>query len=493
MSETFLERIVSATRRTVAARRASISEESLLGAVAIAPPPRQFAATLRPSELGPAKLIAEVKRASPSKGALVKDLDPAAQAQAYAAGGAAAISVLTEPHFFLGSLDDLAAVRRAVDVPLLCKDFLLDEYQVYEARAAGADAILLISAILDDTLLGRLHQLAQQLGMDCLVEAHDWTEIERALRVGAAAIGINSRDLKTFTVDDSLAARLARLIPSDTILVAESGIGDRVQATRARAWGADAILVGEALMRSPDVVAETRMLATAPGGAFVRLFGRSRQPFIKLCGLTQPEHGMLAARLHADAIGLVFAPSRRRIGSPQEARRVVQAASGVLAVGVFVNERLSTIATTAEGARLGAIQLSGDETPEFAAEVAAETQLPVIKALRLPPGAESEALEAYALAGAALLLDTLSSSSYGGTGLTGDWSQAHRMAGLWPIILSGGLTAQNVGDALAAVHPAGVDVSSGIETAGEKDSRKMEAFVNAAHVAAQPMEASTSP
>jgi indole-3-glycerol phosphate synthase/phosphoribosylanthranilate isomerase/anthranilate synthase/indole-3-glycerol phosphate synthase/phosphoribosylanthranilate isomerase len=461
--------------------------------VAIAAPPLPFAAALRPGDLGPARLIAEVKRASPSKGLLVEDLDPAAQAEAYADGGAAAISVLTEPHFFLGSLDDLAAVRRAVELPLLRKDFVLDEYQVYEARAAGADAILLIAAILDDTLLSRLHQLARQLGMDTLIEAHDQAEIERALRVEASVVGINSRDLKTFNVDDSLVARLGHIIPSDTILVSESGIADRAQATRARAWGADAILVGEALMRSSSVSADTRSLAEASGGAFARLFGRSSQPFVKLCGLTRPEHAGLAAQLHADAIGLVFAPSRRRIGSLAEARRMVEAASGLLAIGVFVNETSAAIASTAKAVGLGAIQLCGDETPAFTAEIAAETGLPVIKALRLPPGATPEALEAYALSGAALLLDTPSPDGYGGTGRVGDWSQAGRMAALWPIILSGGLTAQNVAAALATVRPAGVDVSSGIETEGQKDSRKMEAFVRAAYAAVQPMEASTSP
>jgi indole-3-glycerol phosphate synthase/phosphoribosylanthranilate isomerase len=493
MPDTFLERIVTATRQTVAARQAHISREALLEMVAIAAPPRPFAAALRPAELGPARLIAEVKRASPSKGPLVRDLDPAAQAEAYADGGAAAISVLTEPHFFLGSLDDLAAVRKAVDLPILRKDFVLDEYQVYEARAAGADAILLIAAMLDDALLSRLHQLARQLDMDTLVEAHDQAEIERALRMGASVIGINSRDLKTFNVDNSLAARLGRIVPSDTLLISESGIADRVQATRARAWGADAILVGEALMKSASVAADTRMLATAPGGAFARLFGRSSRPFVKLCGLTRTEHGTLAAELHADAIGLVFAPSRRQIASLPEARRVVQAASELLAIGVFVNETSSIIASIAEAAGLGAIQLSGDETPEFAAEIATDTGLPVIKALRLPSGATSEALDDYALSGAALLLDTPSPGSYGGTGRVGDWSQAHRMAGLWPIILSGGLTAANVGAALAAVQPAGVDVSSGIETDGQKDGRKMEAFVRAAYAAVQPMEASTSP
>ena len=198
-------------------------------------------------------MIAEVKRASPSKGQLAEVLDPSGQARAYAEGGAAAISVLTEPQLFLGSLDDLAAVRAAVDVPILCKDFFLDEYQVYEARAAGADAILLICAMLDDRLLAQLFHLAEQLGMDSLIETHSEEEVERALRLEAEApiIGINSRDLQTFTVDTGLAARLGHLVPRSGILVAESGIADRVQAAQARAWGADAILVGEALMRSP--------------------------------------------------------------------------------------------------------------------------------------------------------------------------------------------------------------------------------------------------
>ena len=275
--ETFLDRIVGATRRRVAERKEQVSLGALREEVAKASPPRRFADALRPATLGPARLIAEVKRASPSKGRLAEVLDPSAQARAYAEGGAAAVSVLTEPHFFLGSLDDLAAVRSAVDVPILCKDFFLDEYQVYEARAAGADAILLICAMLDDRLLTQLFHLAERLGMDSLIETHSREEVERAFRLEAEAriIGINCRDLKTFTVDTGLAARLGHLVPRSGILVAESGIADRVQATQARARGADAILVGEALMRSPAVAQTTRTLATAPGGAFAGLFGRS--------------------------------------------------------------------------------------------------------------------------------------------------------------------------------------------------------------------------
>ncbi len=477
--ERFLDRIVGATRRRVAEKKEQVSLGALREEVAKASPPRRFAEALRPATLGPARLIAEVKRASPSKGQLAEVLDPADQARAYAEGGAAAVSVLTEPQLFLGSLDDLAAVRSAVDVPILCKDFFLDEYQVYEARAAGADAILLICAMLDDRLLAQLFHLAARLGMDSLIETHSGEEIEQALRLEAEApiIGINCRDLQTFTVDTGLVARLGHLVPRTGILVAESGIADRVQAAQARARGADAILVGEALMRSTAVTQTTCALATAPGGAFAGWFGRSERPFVKLCGITELQHAELASELGADAIGLVFAPSHRQV-SPEQARLVARAVTGPLVVGVFVNASAGAIASIAADVGLGAIQLSGDEPPEFAAEVAKMSSLPVIKGLRLPSGSPEEALDEYALAGAALLLDTPSTDGrFGGTGQVGDWAQASRMARRWPIIVSGGLTPGNVAAALVSIRPAGVDVSSGIETNRAKDSAKMKEFL----------------
>src|SRR5690242_13178798 len=190
MAETFLERIVAATRAELAARQARIPLDVLRARDATASAPRDFAAALRPNPGGPARLIAEIKRASPSKGLLAESFDPVAQACAYATGGATAISVLTEPRFFLGSLDHLTAVRSAVDIPILRKDFILDEYQVYEARAAGADAILLICALLDDDRLRDLLVLARSLGMEALVEAHDSTETRRAVASGAVVIGV---------------------------------------------------------------------------------------------------------------------------------------------------------------------------------------------------------------------------------------------------------------------------------------------------------------
>jgi phosphoribosylanthranilate isomerase len=207
------------------------------------------------------------------------------------------------------------------------------------------------------------------------------------------------------------------------------------------------------------------------------LFGRSEKPFVKLCGISEVQHAALASTLRADAIGLVFAPSHRQV-SPEQARLVAKAVTGPLVVGVFVNESADTIASIAADVGLGAIQLSGDEPPEFAAEVAERTSLPVIKGLRLPSGSPDEALDEYALAGAALLLDTPSiDGRFGGTGQVGDWAQAGRMARRWPIIVGGGLTPQNVAAALASIHPAGVDVSSGIETNRVKDAAKMSDFV----------------
>ena len=500
MSEaTFLERIVAATRAHLTERMRETPLDVMRARALAAPPPQSFAAALRPAFGGPARLIAEVKRASPSKGLLAERFDPVARARAYAAGGAAAISVLTEPDFFLGSLDDLRAVREPVDVPVLRKDFLLDPYQVYEARAAGADAVLLICALLDDAVLCDLLSLTRSLGMEALVEAHDADETRRAVASGARVIGVNSRDLRTFAVDPDVVRRLRPLVPADRVFVAESGIGDVLGAARARAFGADAILVGEALMRSesPDRLAHT--LSTAPGGAMSQFFGAADDPYVKICGLKTAEHARAVVELGADAFGLVFAPSRRQI-TPDHARTLVEAARsalipplpqgervrgrGPLAIGVFVNEPVEHIATVAATVGLDAVQLSGDESPETCATVAEATGLPVLRALRLRSADDLPLLDEYTLARAILMLDTpRGDGSYGGTGQAGDWRLAAEAARRWPIILAGGLTPDNLADALAAVAPRGVDVSSGIETNGAKDIEKIAAFLRVARTA----------
>src|SRR5690348_14812958 len=301
MAETFLERIAAATRAELAERQARVPLDELRARAANAPAPRDFAAALRPEAGASARMIAEIKRASPSKGLLAATFNPVAQAQAYAAGGAAAISVLTEPRFFLGSLDHLTAVHSAVDIPILRKDFILDKYQVYEARAAGADAVLLICALLDDAQLSDLLALTRTLGMVALVEAHNAGETRRAVASGATVIGVNSRDLRTFAVDTDVISHLRPLVPTDRIFVAESGIADATGAARARAWGADAILAGEALMRAPDPTAKAHELATAPGGRLIHEFyAVTSRPFVKICGLTTPEQVDHLERLCAE-------------------------------------------------------------------------------------------------------------------------------------------------------------------------------------------------
>lgn len=222
-----------------------------------AAPPRDLAAALRAPGVS---LIAEIKRASPSKGLLRPDLDPVAFARAYEANGAAAISVLTDSRFFQGTLEALRAVRHAVDLPILRKDFVLDPYQVYRARAAGADGVLLIVAALSDDDLGSLYRLVCDLGMAALVEVHNAGELQRALRIGPGIVGINNRDLQTFEVSLETTARLRPLIPGDVVVVAESGVHGRADVARLAAAGVDAMLVGESLVRSGDVGLKMREL-----------------------------------------------------------------------------------------------------------------------------------------------------------------------------------------------------------------------------------------
>jgi len=244
-----LSDIVAGVRIDLARRQAATSEPDLRAALADVDAPRDPMPHLRAPG---SSVIAEVKRRSPSKGDLAEIADPAGLARSYAAGGAAAISVLTEERRFSGSLDDLRAVRAAVDTPLLRKDFLVEPYQVLEARAAGADLVLLIVAALDDDLLRRLHDQARELGMSVLVEVHDEAETARAVELGAELVGVNARDLKTLDVDPDTFARLAPLVPADRVLVAESGVSSPVDVKRYVAEGAQAVLVGEALVRDGD-------------------------------------------------------------------------------------------------------------------------------------------------------------------------------------------------------------------------------------------------
>ena len=256
----FLEEIVHRNQVALNARKKRLPLAEVRRLAKAQPPPLDLAKALRGDGV---RLIAEVKKASPSHGVIREDFNPVAIAGAYVTGGAAAISVLTEAHYFQGSLEYLRDIRDALGKnrpPILRKDFIFDPYQVYESLAYGADSLLLIAAILTPEMLVALCALSCELGLSCLVEVHNESDLETALESGAGIIGINNRDLNTFTVDLATTERLRPLIPADRIVVSESGIGSRDDIDNLERLGVDAVLIGEALMAAPDIAARMKEL-----------------------------------------------------------------------------------------------------------------------------------------------------------------------------------------------------------------------------------------
>src|SRR5579875_331876 len=466
----FLDRIISQTRIDLEQRKREIPLEDVKRLAAAQPAPRDLRQAL--SVGSNIRLIAEVKRASPSKGLLAPDLDPVALARTYEANGAAAFSVLTEPHFFLGSPAYLAAIKQAVNIPALRKDFIFDEYQVYEARSWGADAILLICAILDDTQLRHLLKIAQGLDMQCLVEVHSVEQTLRAVAAGAGIIGVNSRDLATFQLHPNLIRELSRLIPEDRVIVAESGIHTAADARRLARYDVQAMLVGESLVTSSDIPGQIRML----------LQGANEDVQVKICGLRAPHHLQTAIEAGADMIGLMFYEPSPRYIEPRQARELLNTIENQPAapdvVGVFVNKEADCVHDIVEQVGLDFVQLHGSEIPEFCWQI----KRPVIKGLRLHSRDDLGLISAYREATWRILLDT-PSSHWGGSGLTHNWTLACEIARKMPVLLAGGLTPENVGKAISQVRPWGVDVSSGVETSGKKDDSKIRAFIQQARSA----------
>jgi indole-3-glycerol phosphate synthase len=255
-----LQEICAVKREEVARRKQAASLDELGARAAAHSSPRGFRAALDAQARNGFALIAEIKKASPSKGLIRKDFNPADHARAYAEGGAACLSVLTDAPYFQGHEDYLVAARAACKLPVLRKDFMVDPWQVAEARAIGADAILIIVAALDDGVIAEIEAAALERGMDVLVEVHNAAEMERAARLNTRLIGINNRDLKTFGTDLAVTEQLASIAPEGALLVSESGINSHADLVRLAASGARAFLVGESLMRQPDVAAATRAL-----------------------------------------------------------------------------------------------------------------------------------------------------------------------------------------------------------------------------------------
>lgn len=405
------------------------------------------------------RFIMEVKRRSPSGHRATASVE---QALAAYAGVADAISVLTDGPGFGGSLDDLRLARRRFDGPILAKDFIVDAAQVGEVRAAGADAVLVMMSVLGPGEAAAVLAEARRLNMDAIVEAHDESELTRALALGARIVGINNRDLKSMTVDLAVTERLAPLVPSDVLVVSESGIESRRDVLRL-ARRADAFLVGSSLMAAPDIAEAARAL----------VHGR-----VKLCGLTRRANVEQAARAGATHAGFILAPeSPRSVGAPQaillaEATRN----SRMKSVAVFRHFSPGVIGRLARDAGLDAVQLHCDVTPAQVKELR----------LRLPEQTEIWALcgvdrePAAAAPGAdRTLFDTVRAGSSGGTGKRFDWSLLKGRADLPKAFVAGGL---NPGNARAAslLGAYGIDVSSGIEVApGIKDQAKVQALFGA--------------
>lgn len=255
---TILDEIIENKILEIGQSKKTLHIEKLMEGLDCTRPPRDFYEALKPE--GNLRIIAEIKRASPSKGIICRDFDPVRIAQGYSAGGASALSVLTDEKYFKGSLSYLSLIRDTVETPLLRKDFIVDPYQVYEARHYGADALLLIVAALERELLNELIELTHSLGMNAVVEVHDEVELEHALGSGARIIGINNRDLKTFAVDLDVSLNLSKSVPGEIVVIAESGIRSNEDINKLRREGVHVFLIGETFMKAPDPGAELRSL-----------------------------------------------------------------------------------------------------------------------------------------------------------------------------------------------------------------------------------------
>jgi len=471
----------SGRRRNVVAeiaerRRADIREEMArltiddhLALAAATPPPRPVLDRLAAPGL---HLIAEIKRSSPSAGQIAgPDEDIVARARAFEAGGAAAVSVLCEPHWFGGSVDDLRAVRAAVSIPVLAKEFVIEPIQLPHLRAAGADLVLLLAVLHPAKRLASFVDRALEIGLEPLVEAHDERQIERALATSARLIGINNRDLRTLDVDTDRAIRLRALIPDDRLVVAESGVRDAATIAAWRAVGFDAALVGEALVRSADPAAAARAFVSA-GRPPTDLANVATTPFVKICGVTDADGILAAMRVGADAIGLNLVPGTPRALELLEAvalARVARSLGGgsqpmptIVAITADAGrERITEIVSALDP---DAVQFSGDET---AADLAAAGR-PAWKAIRIrageDPGPIVERARAFLAAGAErILLDSADGPHPGGTGTRADPSLAAAVAREVPVILAGGLSSANVAGAVRSIPAVGVDTASGVE------------------------------
>ena len=482
-----LDKIIEATKIRVAQEKQVESPESVKAAALALPSDTgfPFEAALRQQDFN---FICEVKKASPSKGIIAEHFPYLEIAKEYEVAGAAAISVLTEPDFFKGDKKYLQEIASAVKIPVLRKDFIIDEYQIYQAKVWGASAILLICACLDVLTLTKFHELADSLGLSSLVEAHDEKEVQMAIDCGARIIGVNNRNLKDFTVDVQNSVRLRNLVQDDVIFVSESGLEtpEDIQVLRDNNIGV--ALMGETFMRSPNKVEK-----------LAYLYGPTNYtPKVKMCGISKVETISAVVEAKPDYMGLVFAPSKRQV-TVDQAKTLVEELhkqytkrynngteqsnnDEIKTVGVFVNETLDNLVTIAKETNLDAVQLHGDEDEAFIQSLKERTNVEIWKAVQIRSAADAEAwIDSSA---DMLLFDAYHKDERGGTGEVFDWSCLDEFER--PFMLAGGIDSTNVARAIRTVRPYGIDISSGIETDGVKDDEKITAFTKLVRTIAMP-------
>ncbi|MGP1456602.1 MAG: bifunctional indole-3-glycerol-phosphate synthase TrpC/phosphoribosylanthranilate isomerase TrpF [Veillonella parvula] len=482
-----LDKIIEATKIRVAQEKQVESPEAVKAAALALPSDTgfPFEAALRQQDFN---FICEVKKASPSKGIIAEDFPYLDIAKEYEVAGAAAISVLTEPDFFKGDKKYLQEIASTVKIPVLRKDFIIDEYQIYQAKVWGASAILLICACLDMPTLTKFRELADSLGLSSLVEAHDENEVQMAIDCGARIIGVNNRNLKDFTVDVQNSVRLRNLVQDDVIFVSESGLEtpEDIQVLRDNNIGV--ALMGETFMRSPNKVEK---LAYLYGPTYYT-------PKVKMCGISKVETIPAVVEAKPDYMGLVFAPSKRQV-TVDQAKTLVEELhkqytkrynngaeqsnnDEIKTVGVFVNETLDNLVSIATETNLDAVQLHGDEDEAFIQSLKGRTNVEIWKAVQIRSAADAEAwIDSSA---DMLLFDAYHKDERGGTGEVFDWSSLDEFER--PFMLAGGIDSTNVARAIRTVRPYGIDISSGIETEGVKDDEKIKAFTNIVRTIAMP-------
>ncbi|KAI3337590.1 indole-3-glycerol phosphate synthase-domain-containing protein [Xylariaceae sp. AK1471] len=514
-----LQQIYARRREAVAAQKEIPSQrpQDLEAAynLSAAPPQIPFVERLRQSPFD-VSLMAEIKRGSPSKGIFALEIDAPTQAKKYALAGASVISVLTEPDWFKGSIGDLRAVRQVLNgMPnrpaILRKEFIFEEYQILEARLAGADTVLLIVKMLDEELLTRLYKYSVSLGMEPLVEVQNAEEMATAVKLGSKVIGVNNRNLESFEVDLSTTSRLRNLVPKETIICALSGINTHEDVIANHKDGVNAILVGEAIMRAPDTSQFIQQLCSG------KITTQKLEPeplLVKICGTRTPEAALAAAEAGADLIGMILVPERKRTVSDEVARAISEAVHGFsrpaassstasalptdraidffasasqklsapghtrpLLVGVFLNQPLAQILELTARYRLDIVQLHGKEPLEWTRHI----PVPVMR--RFAPSEPGIGTRGYH---AVPLFD---SGSAGGSGQLLDavavkaaLERDHELR----IVLAGGLAPENVAEVIQntgddAKRIVGVDVSSGVEGPDGKQSlERIREFVKAA-------------